>query len=1424
MPFRVGPGDVQRLIIRFPKFISAVQAIEASGANDDSSFIRGCTDDLGLANLYSNSTGACPNGDPQAFMLDMFNNTNKTSSGEMRVALLPGVRNQGTQMVGELMSPVVEGQGLFRVLQIACPGIGFQLEFSYTGNAGLTVSDVSDPFDVMPAPPRLQTVLFDPTFTHLYFYFTKDTDRGAMPLLSNCLDFLGGIGYWVDDSGEQLYDSLCSGVNITNATEYVAANATNSTPAIYGTRFTSTERVSCALSALIGGSSASFPPMCSWKDKRTMVLRLGRSIPGSRMIQRLDSVFLRPREDGLQIGHPRDPLGSFFASLPMKTLQGPVCVGDTCGGHSVLSSTSFSAVEWSCANSNPDIEALCTPGLFGLETQDIAFFQVRGVEYAAVASYCAGSISAISRVGTCLSQGSERAVIVYQIMMSEEENPKPGLYEYQLLHANGPVDLLTFTIPTDFTSAPVLLAVVQYFDGSGFGLEVTIYEWSESQEFVKIQSIPTDGARSVTTAEYGNQHYLFIAQENRDSMIMIWQTGAFVASPDGKSLVWRPGAYVEFLSFSKPGASSVKQWTSGDDWFVGFANFKIPEPGCSGVNLTCGSFKGSVDVYKIGFKTRIEEFIPYPCNRNQDACIQDEWCLTRTYANITLENPSDDSEVLTELTVGSFVLLDDEIMRIIDAEISSEAELFSLQRGDINFAWTSMQEMEGDLLTLDLKDLMQRPAGWFRVPPQYREAWAVLSGDRARVSKFYQLAEPITGRVSFKPTSPVAVDLDLDGLQDMVVGVRDGSLRFLRNMGGGVFEPMALSEAPQMESGFSAPAFADLDGDGITDMVVGAADGTLRSFRRGSGQQCRNQTSCSNTTNSSSALEMSFTAIPFAEDPLAGIYVTAFSKPAFADLNGDMLVDLILGSEDGRIRLYMNNGTASTPLFVADQRSSILLTTSVSSHSAPTVWDVDGDNDLDVVVGSSDGRLYLFERSGPDIVDFVLRSPTSVQGLPIESLGERSSPAFFDLNGYGNETALCLGHILGDAVLYKQETAGWVEMGPGSESVLGEEAVRLLHREDFYKVFTGFGCMRGVCNDCSSASPLRCQNDNCNGINSDFSTISPRSSNCISYYDANPESTYDICCEPGLHGSFRPCRRSGHITVERAMRDTLAAEPGACIFEDASASGLITIASCDGQDRCICSGGSNDGQDCRTDRGCQAHNPGTRLYIVPEDVLAANDHKPILELPTLGAKDFVPLEIEQTKLVVVANHFSGCGARGFNLDSVVYVVNYDDREYYMQHSFSSSGASGILPFTREEEGVDGEIKTRQFLLLANYRDQYDLTTVSTLYEWIQPEQPTCGNESANCTAEEPGQKDTASAFIVADSIMTDGAIRWIQFDSDILGKQRFVAVSSATGRSIYTESPVYSFASRNPQPIVVVDSPPVRACAMLCRCAQSVCL
>jgi hypothetical protein len=82
------------------------------------------------------------------------------------------------------------------------------------------------------------------------------------------------------------------------------------------------------------------------------------------------------------------------------------------------------------------------------------------------------------------------------------------------------------------------------------------------------------------------------------------------------------------------------------------------------------------------------------------------------------------------------------------------------------------------------------------------------------------------------------------------------------------------------------------------------------------------------------------------------------TTPSLGDLDGDGLLDLVIGEASGTINLYRNVGTKVAPKFelVSDHYQDIKL----GRRSAPQLVDLDGDGRLDMLIGGDDGEVQLW--------------------------------------------------------------------------------------------------------------------------------------------------------------------------------------------------------------------------------------------------------------------------------------------------------------------------------------------------------------------------------------------------------------------------------------------------------------------------------
>ena len=89
------------------------------------------------------------------------------------------------------------------------------------------------------------------------------------------------------------------------------------------------------------------------------------------------------------------------------------------------------------------------------------------------------------------------------------------------------------------------------------------------------------------------------------------------------------------------------------------------------------------------------------------------------------------------------------------------------------------------------------------------------------------------------------------------------------------------------------------------------------------------------------------------------------SAPAVADIDADGDLDLVLGDNDGGLNYYRNVGSGAVPAYEAvDGGANPFDGLSVGAFSKPVFGDVDGDGDLDLVVGDYYGALFYFRNDG----------------------------------------------------------------------------------------------------------------------------------------------------------------------------------------------------------------------------------------------------------------------------------------------------------------------------------------------------------------------------------------------------------------------------------------------------------------------------
>jgi LruC domain-containing protein len=304
---------------------------------------------------------------------------------------------------------------------------------------------------------------------------------------------------------------------------------------------------------------------------------------------------------------------------------------------------------------------------------------------------------------------------------------------------------------------------------------------------------------------------------------------------------------------------------------------------------------------------------------------------------------------------------------------------------------------------------------WWR-PENAKTQWIWTWGVTAAGVQIFDEAAPDSRYFA----GAVAHDLNDDGNSEIIIG---NLLKNQVEVSDSLLNPLPGWPQP-VEGGIkAAAAIADLDGDGVDEVLVGASDGRLYAWHY-NGTLVEGWPVMLNE----------------------GFRVLA--TPAVGDLDGDGSQDVVVPATDGQLYAFNATGVARSgwPISigdVADQFGGQVI------NSSPQIVDLDGNGSLEIVVGSTDQHLYAFNADGS--VRWAFETDDMVLSTPAVGELDGNTSGLEIVVGSGDSYVYVLNS---EATLLWKRPTGWtVRSSPILADIDGDQDLEIIIGSDDDKVW-----------------------------------------------------------------------------------------------------------------------------------------------------------------------------------------------------------------------------------------------------------------------------------------------------------------------------------------------------------------------------------
>ncbi len=265
---------------------------------------------------------------------------------------------------------------------------------------------------------------------------------------------------------------------------------------------------------------------------------------------------------------------------------------------------------------------------------------------------------------------------------------------------------------------------------------------------------------------------------------------------------------------------------------------------------------------------------------------------------------------------------------------------------------------------------------------------------------------------------PTFFDYDKDGRLDLFIGcegifnngtfTQSSMLAYYRNTstpGNISFELVTKDFLNLSSKNYKGifPTFGDITGDGVDDLVIGNANGTIAVYK--------NFAFANNAQPN----------FQFFTDSLSNVFVEDYSFPIVYDFNKDGKTDLIIGDQMGILKYYEDTSTAVNLKKLALKKDTLgnIKAGSVYTnftYAAPFIGRMDNSNNIYLVLGNGDGNIERYHEDFLNNLGTFNRIDSTYSNINLVS---RTVPAICDIDGDGMFDMI-VGNKLGGVKLYKQ--------------------------------------------------------------------------------------------------------------------------------------------------------------------------------------------------------------------------------------------------------------------------------------------------------------------------------------------------------------------------------------------------------------------